>query len=57
MGCSLLRVLRYEIYFDYQPILPLIFAHSISTDTAKTYNRKGQRFVSLNIFYEYCTVK
>lgn len=57
MGCSPLRVLRYEIYSDYQPILCLIFAHSISTDTAKTYKRKGQRFVSLNIFYEYCTVK
>lgn len=57
MGCSLLKVLRYEIYSDYQPILPLIFAHSISTDTAKTYKRKGQRFVCLNIFYEYCTVK
>lgn len=57
MGCSLLRVLRYEIYSDYQPILRLIFAHSISTDTTKTYNRKGQRFVSFNIFCEYCTVK
>ena len=55
MGCSPLRVLRYEIYSDYQPILCLIFAHSIST--AKTYKRKGQRFVCLNIFYEYCTVK
>lgn len=57
MGCSLLRVLRYEIYSDYQPILRLIFAHNNNALAPKTDKRKGQRFVSLNIFCEYCTVK
>lgn len=40
MGCSPLRVLRYEIYSDYQPILPLIFAHN-NNALPKTYKRKG----------------
>ena len=50
MRCSLLKVLRYEIYSDYQPILPLIFAHNNNALHPRLINERGKD-LSVSIFF------
>ena len=50
MGCSLLKVLRYEIYSDYQPILRLIFVHNNNALHPRLINERGKD-LSVSIFF------